>query len=352
MENSQEILNELMAISPLLADLQKINIFSVPEGYFSELPFRITNYAILNNTSPVENINKRNLQDVPAGYFDTLSDSILAKVKAAYPEVTSSELHNLSPLLLSLRGENVFPIPKGYFDSLPDLILANIRKSYSENTKGELRSLSPTLYNLRDENVFSVPDGYFDDLPRSILAKVSTTYSENAEDELRNLSPMLYGLRGENVFSVPGGYFESFAEAVSKKLTPPPAKVVPMKNRTSWFKYAAAAIVTGIITITSLQLFKSPSHNNNRITASLPDYIKESFQYKTEADVTAGIAKLDDADIAKYLEKNGSVLDNELLISNTDVSELPSSTDYLIDENALNKYLNKIGSGNDSKTTP
>ena len=257
MKNSQEILNELMAISPLLAGLEKVNVFSVPEGYFNELEFRITNYTILNNTSPAENINKRNLQEVPAGYFDTLSDSILAKLKAIYPE--------------------------------------------------------------------------------------------NAEEELRNLSPMLYSLKGENVFSVPAGYFESLAENVARKVKPVPAKVVTMKRRTSWLKYAAAVVVTGIITITSLQLFKGSSHNSK---SSLPAYIQASFKYKTEADVNAGIAKLDDADIAKYLEKNGNVLDNELLINNTDESGLPSSTDYLNNENTLNEYLDKIDKDNGSKTTP
>ena len=38
-----------------------------------------------------------------------------------------------------------------------------------------------------------------------------------------------------------------------------------------------------------------------------------------------GIAKLSDDDIAKYLEKNGNVMDNELLINNTDVSEMPGT---------------------------
>src|SRR5664279_3014606 len=161
MKNSQEILNELMAISPLLAGLEKVNVFSVPEGYFNELEFRITNYTILNNTSPAENINKRNLQEVPAGYFDTLSDSILAKVKAIYPE--------------------------------------------------------------------------------------------SAEEELRNLSPMLYALKGENVFSVQDGYFESFAANVVKKVKPQRAKIITMKKRNSWWKYAAAAVVTGAIAVSSLQ---------------------------------------------------------------------------------------------------
>src|SRR6185503_730292 len=151
MKNSPEILNELMAISPLLAGLERVNVFSVPEGYFNELHFRITNYTILNNTSPVENINERNIQKVPEGYFDTLSDSILAKVKAIY----------------------------------------------IESAEEELRNLSPTLFNLRNENVFTVPSGYFDNLITSILAKANANDQGSAEDELRNLSPVLYGLRGK-----------------------------------------------------------------------------------------------------------------------------------------------------------
>jgi len=197
--------------------------------------------------------------------------------------------------------------------------------------------------------VFTIPPGYFDKFSESVLTNMKLVYSESAEEELRDLSPMLYSLKGENVFTVPLGYFESLAENVLEKLKPVPAKIVTMKRRTSWLKYAAAAVVTGIITITSLQLFKGSSHN---ISSSLPAYFQDAFKYKTEADLNAGIAKLDDADIAKYLEKNGNVLDNELLINNTDESGLPSSTDYLNDENTLNEYLDKIDNSNVTKTTP
>jgi len=346
MKNSPEILNELRAISPLLAGMEKTNVFTVPEGYFNDLEFRITNYAILNNTSPAENINKRNLQEVPSEYFDTLSDSILAKVKAIYSENAVEELRNLSPMLFGLKGENVFTVPAGYFDKFSDSVLSNMKSVYTESAEEELRNLSPILYSLKGETVFTVPENYFDNLCDSILVKAKAIYPESAEEELRDLSPMLYSLKRENVFTVPAGYFESLAENVTQKLKPVPAKVVTMKRRTSWLKYAAAAVVTGIITITSLQLFKGSSHN---ISSSLPAYFQDAFKYKTEADVNAGIAKLDDADIAKYLEKNGNVLDNELLINNTDESGLPSSTDYLNDENTLNEYLDKIDAENISK---
>lgn len=349
MKNSPEILNELMVISPLLAGLDKVNVFSVPEGYFNELQFRITNYAILNNTSAVENINRRNLQQVPEGYFDNLSNSILAKVKATYPENAEEELRNLSTTLYNLKDKDVFIIPQGYFSNLSDLILAKV-KVVSESAEEELLNLSPLLYSLKVENTFTIPEGYFNNLSDSIFIKAVAT-PESAEDELRSLSPMLYSLKGENLFTVPSGYFESFAQSVTGNLIPVPAKVVIMKKRTSWLKYAAAAVIAGIITVTSFQLFKGSSNSSNQVASTLPGYIQASFQYKTEDDLNAGIAKLDDADIAKYLEKNGNVLDNELLTNNTDVSEMPNSTDYLNDENTLNEYLDKIDNSNITKTT-
>ncbi|MEO8412288.1 MAG: hypothetical protein ABI472_01460 [Ginsengibacter sp.] len=251
MNNSEEILNELKAISPLLAGLEKINVFRVPEGYFAELYHRIAEYAILNNTSYTDNINKSNLQQVPSGYFDTLSDSIIARIKASYPE--------------------------------------------------------------------------------------------SAQDELHRLSPMLYTLKDKNVFSVPHGYFETFAADVIKRTQPQPARIVSIKKINSWWKYAAAAVVTGAIAVSSLQIFNdSGIHKANLASSGLPASVQRSFQYKTEDDVNVAIAKLSDADIVKYLEKNGNVMDNELLIKNTDVSEMPTQTDYLTNENTLNEYLDKI----------
>ena len=303
MQNSPEILNELMSISPLIGGIEKINVFNVPDGYFNELHVRITDFAILNNTSPSDKAVKENLQQVPQGYFDSLSDSILAKVKIAYSENTEAEYD--SALLKTLKGINVFIVPTGYFDTLTD----------------------------------------------SIFSKIGKSYPENAEEELRQISPMLYSIKGENVFTVPRRYFESLPDVIVEKVNHNPAKVITMKKRTSWLKYAAAAVVAGIISITSLQIFNG-AHNNNSGSSSLPAYVQASFKYKTEEDVDNGIAKLSDDDIAKYLVKNGNALDNELLINNTDVSEMPGTTDYLNDANTLNNYLDKIDGKNVSKLTP
>jgi hypothetical protein len=400
MNSSPEILNELKAISPLLAGLEKINVFQVPDGYFNELHLRIADYAMLNNTSAVDNTNKRNLQQVPPGYFDTLSDSILAKVKAAYPESAEEELRGfpvlyslksnvfsvpdgyfeslaghiiaklkqqavnsesaeeellwLSPMLCALRG-NVFLVPDGYFESLAGDVVnkLKLRAANSETAEEELSILSPMLYALKGENVFSVPDGYFKSLAEDVVnrLKPQSTNSQTAEEELRRLSPLLFSLKG-NVFSVPDGYFECLAEDVVKRLKPQPAKIVALKKRNSWLRYAAAAVVTGAIIISSLQIFNSSHDLSTSVVAGLPDYVKASFQYKTEDALNAGIAKLSDDDIAKYLEKSGNIMDNELLTNNTDVSEMPSQADYLSDDNTLNTYLDKIDADAADKSKP
>lgn len=349
MNPAPEILNELRAISPLLASLEKINVFQVPGGYFDGLQLRIADYVFLNETSG-EEIRKKNLQQVPTGYFDTLSDAILAKVRASYPETAKEELRNLSPMLLSLKG-NVFSVPEGYFESFAEKVVKKLNSGVAniQSADEELGSLSPLLYGLK-ANVFSVPEGYFESFADNLVQKLRTEIVDNqsASDELKELSPILMDLRSENVFTVPEGYFESFAENIVEKVKPQPAKVVSMKRRSlSWVRYAAAAVVTGAIAVSSLQIFSgSPD------AANLPDNVKASFQYKTEADVNAGIAKLSDDDIIKFLEKNSNTMDEETLTNNTDVSEMPSQDDYLSDENTLNAYLDKIDAETPDKSSP
>lgn len=258
MKKSEEILKELKSISPMLAEMEDINVFQVPEGYFVDLDVRIAAYAMLSDTFVTDSISKRNIQKVPEGYFDNLSDSILNKIKIAYPETAAEELEKLSP----------------------------------------------TLFAVKDINVFTVPNGYFESFENEILGKLN------------------------------------------KK---EPAKVVSINKRSSWFRYAAAAIVTGAIAFGSLEIFNSSHKGSNTGDASsgaVAETIKNSFQYKNSDEVNAGIAKLSDADIIKYLEKNGNMMDNAVLVNDIDVSEMPDQTDYLQDANTLNTYLNKIGAKN------
>jgi uncharacterized protein YaiE (UPF0345 family) len=121
MDFSNEILNELRAISPLLAGIQKTNVFSVPEGYFNMLPDNIFDRVNTNYLFADKQQKKTDLT-IPNGYFENLSSSILHKIKSLEDDY-ADEIKDLSPLLSSLKNQNVFNVPSEYFENLPRIIL-------------------------------------------------------------------------------------------------------------------------------------------------------------------------------------------------------------------------------------
>jgi hypothetical protein len=256
MEKSIEILNELRSISPDLAEMEKVNVFSVPEGYFIDLDKKIATTIFLQQDE------KNTFQKVPEGYFDSFSSNIISRIKEE-----------------------------------------------EESADSEMKSISPALHYIKDEKIFTVPEGYFDDLSDRILNRIN----------------------GQN------------------------AKIVSFNSAKKWWKYAAAAVIAGIITITSMQLFKSQNSNYGKnvaaTSANIPAYVQLASQYKTVKQIEQGIASLTDDEIAKYLEKNTTILDDETLTKNTDTKELPTPNDYLLDDNALDNYLQKINVESINKNT-
>ena len=232
------------------------------------------------------------------------------------------ELNKVSPLLAGIEKKNVFSVPEGYFDVLSINLIKNI------NTGSEFK--------------LTVPEGYFENLSSSILDKIKSLKDDPAE-ELRSMSPMLYSIQSENVFEVPKGYFRNLEyDILDKVITKPQTKVVEMKRRDSIWKYAAAAVVTGFIGLSSLMMFNSSEKSTitKENEALVSSAIKTANEFKNPQQVNAGIASLSEDDIIKYLEKTGTDVDNEALAKSIDESELPSTKDYLLDENTLETYLN------------
>ena len=290
MEARIDILNELRELSPLIAGMEKLNVFTVPTGYFEGLTGHILELVKGEEKGFLTDLSKQRSFEVPAGYFDGLADTIMAKIKA---------------------GQN-------------------------ENAAEELRGLSPMLYSIQNENVFEVPQGYFAGLPAAILNKAQQ--NENAAEELRGLSPMLYSIQNENVFEVPQGYFADLSDTILSKVQP--VKVVTMRRRSITFmKYAVAAVFTGMM---ALGVFKFTDMGNNYVDPAVAAGQKIVKENKFDEE----FAKVSDADIVKYLETSGSDV-NAALVANTannsvDENDLPSQSDYMMDEKALDKYLDNI----------
>ena len=234
-----------------------------------------------------------------------------------------NELKELSATIAAMEKVNVFTVPQGYFDCLTADILMGIE------TENGITIASPAG---------DVPTGYFDGLAGSILAKIKTQQAEDAATEIRALSPMLYSIQNENVFKVPQGYFEGLSETVLNTVNPQ-VKVVSMKRRTTaFFKYAVAAAFTGVM---ALGVFKFTGNTNEKI--ELPAYVTDGLKVQ---DVDQELAKISDADIVKFLEANGTDVKTAMVAGSIDENELPSQEDYLLDEKALDKYLNTINIDN------
>ena len=124
----------------------------------------------------------------------------------------------------------------------------------------ELREISNLVSDLGKRNPYQVPEGYFETFSQQILEKVNKTTSPgyniyNAGEEIMAISPLLAGLKNKQAFSVPEGYFEQLTGAVSAEVINQPHITAPVYNISTgnrkWIRYAAAAIVTGVIGISA-----------------------------------------------------------------------------------------------------
>lgn len=120
--------------APTLAKVKKENCFTVPAGYFDELPEVVRVEIIASQFS------KENPFTVPADYFNELALDIEATIAST-----------------QLVSENKFDVPANYFDELPKEIEAGIITS-----------------SFPKENPFEVPVDYFDHLPTVIQDKISS----------------------------------------------------------------------------------------------------------------------------------------------------------------------------------
>ncbi len=194
----------------------------------------------------------QNPYTVPVGYFDGLSAQVLNRIKAMEAANAVEELGYLSPMLTGISKQMPYAVPQGYFEGLAEKAMQSISESSDYQTaREETETLSPLLNGLEKQMPYTVPQGYFEGLAGKVLQAVNKSNNQTAKEELETLSPLLSGLKKEMPFSVPQGYFESLTENISKEESKPAAKVISITSR-KWFRYAAAAVIIGIVVTTGL----------------------------------------------------------------------------------------------------
>ena len=189
-----------------------------------------------------------------------------------------------------------------------------------------LLALKEQILNRPDSS--SIPAGYFDGLADSIMGKIKAGAADDTEG-----SALLSSLKGINVYQVPPGYFYSLATDLVNKL-PHPAKVVIMEKRSSFFRYAVAAVITGIMGLSVISIF-----DKKQPTDSLPT-ANTSIAALTNVD--EALLKVSDNDIVNYLKESGEDVNAALVASIADDKNLPDQVDYLTDEKTLDNLLNEL----------
>lgn len=278
------IIEELKEISPRVASLTCEEILQVPEGYFELFPQKLLDRIFQLNHS------------VPEGYFDQFPEHLLHKLREENP---------VQQVLPEKPQNPAFEVPQYYFEQFPDRLMQQLPDATFPESLNLSKATQP----------FEVPAGYFDGLPQQVIRQLSG--SSVAATEIAELSPVLAGLRNKNPFEVPDGYFEKAdANRVLPAHNQPTGKLVNFKKFRSSFPYAAAAVMTLVITL-SVYKFTGQQGNLSGNTEELDAIVRTGLsmddqkfneslnnlkeeeilgylqQYSTEADVAALSASLE-----------------------------------------------------------
>ncbi|MFN8249391.1 MAG: hypothetical protein U0T68_10600 [Ferruginibacter sp.] len=276
--------------------------------------------AELEGISPlVAGISNRNVYSVPEGYFEAMLADVLQTVQ------------HFSSAEKAIPG---FAVPEGYFEGLAGSIMNRIKTEISEE--------SGVLQALRSAETYTVPDGYFDALPGRIISRIQTEKEEG--------SVLLEPVKHINPYRVPAGYFEELSGEISRRLTEQqPAKVIIMQKRSSFFRYAAAAVITGLMGLSIISLLNN-RQNTEKPSIAMTDVITDANKMLKEGDLEKQFSSLSDTDIVNYLEENGEDVNAALVASVSEDKNLPDEEEYIFDDKTLDNLLNELNI-KDNKTT-
>lgn len=192
------------------------------------------------------------------------------------------ELQELNSGLPYNIEKPVFSVPPGYFENFAAAMLAKVRQQSAAtvSVQEELNELSPLLAGISKKMPFSLPEDYFEKLSNDVPAFAAT-------DELPEI---LAGHHRQLPYEVPAGYFENLPTQVLAKAAPKHAKVISFGSR-GWRRMAAAAVVTGLIGLSSILYF------NNKETidpsAQPQAWVEKKLKGVSNADLEAFIETAD-----------------------------------------------------------
>lgn len=282
MNNRESILNELKAISEVVAGISPLTPY-----------------------------------DVPAGYFQHFQHQLLQQVNQ---EITGSGL--------SASGEIPYMVPANYFENFSANLMKRIKASSSGSVKEELNILSTLLNKVDKNSPFTTPAGYFEDLADNLVSGLKAIDFVN--EELEN-NTSLNDLKNRPVYTVPTGYFQSLPDQILSRISGrATAKVVKMNTGKKMWQFAAAAVTAATILVTVLFIFRKDDTPSS--LAAVPS---------TDSSVWNDISQLSDQAIINYVQNEEMSVGETSVVSSAseiDEEDVRLLLDDISDE-ALSQYV-------------
>ncbi len=179
-----------------------------------------------------------------------------------------TELRTLGSGLAGVEPVVPYRVPGGYFDAFPAIMLNLCKMTSVEHPDEELALISPLLSKLPKAMPYTVPEGYF-----------SESQPGNEADEL---PAVLKGLNNKNTYRVPESYFNELPGIITTRATKPEGKVVTGAFSRNIFKYAVAAVITGIALTTGYFVFEKRSDPQQLVSDTK---LKEKASQASDEDI-------------------------------------------------------------------
>lgn len=224
-------------------------------------------------------------------------------------EHTRHELNGISPLLAGISNNMLNEMPEGYFNTLSEKIMDKIWE---------------IPVNIPYTNLpFTIPENYFETLPQIILGKIHAENTDTEKDELMEIAPILSSISKKNVYDVDADYFEKSANNFIPKKEKNSAKIISMPH---WAQYLVAASVFAIISLGAVFYINNdakPIAAGNTLAAelqSLPDsaistYLESTPVYSIginapvnqRIDINFLLYNISDQQIEQYLDETKDI---------------------------------------------
>jgi hypothetical protein len=315
MDVKNDISEELRLLSAVVAAIGRQTPYEVPEGYFLDLSARVLRQAIGQDVRGQhvrgEMESKSLTFNVPEGYFEGFAQQVLNRIKSGVADAGAT---------------------------------LNVSADAGRQAGGD--PYSSILTEAGRRTPYSVPNGYFEaNVPLLCVARFSNPYTVPA-DYFEGQAPLLAVARSGNPYTVPAGYFDEqatadrVAAAMKATVGGSGSKEIGLGvRRMSWMKYAAAAVVAGLILSVGL----------------LRIHVK-SDKISAPVDIARTMSTVSDQELQNFLTVQGATFEQPLNSASLDAVSPGSNDGDLksllgnVPDGELKQYMEEHGGANDIAT--